>query len=95
MTQASLRAAIGIVPQDTVLFNDTVYYNIAYGRPDANPSEVEAAARLALRSGGLARRLLGRRTLKALTRSAHLGVRFPMWSPDLPAAAPARTNRGG
>jgi ATP-binding cassette subfamily B protein len=47
VTQASLRAAIGIVPQDTVLFNDTVYYNIAYGRPDATPSEVEEAARLA------------------------------------------------
>ena len=47
VTQASLRAAIGMVPQDTVLFNDTVYYNIAYGRPDATPAEVEAAARLA------------------------------------------------
>ena len=45
--QSSLRAAIGIVPQDTVLFNDTVYYNIAYGRPDATRDEVEAAARLA------------------------------------------------
>jgi len=45
--QASLRAAIGIVPQDTVLFNDTVYYNIAYGRPEASRAEVEAAARLA------------------------------------------------
>lgn len=47
VTQASLRAAIGIVPQDTVLFNDTVYYNIAYGRPSASPAEVERAARLA------------------------------------------------
>jgi len=47
VTQQSLRAAIGMVPQDTVLFNDTVYYNIAYGRPDATPAEVEAAARLA------------------------------------------------
>ncbi len=45
--QDSLRAAIGIVPQDTVLFNDTVYYNIAYGRPGASPAEVEEAARLA------------------------------------------------
>lgn len=45
VTQASLRAAIGIVPQDTVLFNDTIYYNIAYGRPDATPAEVEQAAR--------------------------------------------------
>jgi ABC-type transport system involved in Fe-S cluster assembly fused permease/ATPase subunit len=42
-----VRAAIGIVPQDTVLFNDTIYYNISYGRPSAAPSEVEEAARLA------------------------------------------------
>ena len=47
VSQSSLRRAIGIVPQDTVLFNDTVYYNIAYGRPDASPAEVEQAARLA------------------------------------------------
>jgi ATP-binding cassette subfamily B protein len=47
VTQASLRAAIGIVPQDTVLFNDTIAYNIAYGRPDASPAEIEAAARAA------------------------------------------------
>ena len=44
VTQASLRAAIGIVPQDTVLFNDTIYYNVAYGRPDATREEVERAA---------------------------------------------------
>ncbi|MBT5457528.1 MAG: ABC transporter ATP-binding protein/permease [Rhodospirillaceae bacterium] len=47
VTQESVRAAMGIVPQDTVLFNDTIYYNIAYGRPDATPSEIEEAARLA------------------------------------------------
>ncbi|MFQ5958551.1 MAG: ABCB family ABC transporter ATP-binding protein/permease [Alphaproteobacteria bacterium] len=47
VTQASLRAAIGVVPQDTVLFNDTIYYNIAYGRPEATPAEIEEAARLA------------------------------------------------
>ena len=47
MQQDSLRAAIGIVPQDTVLFNDTVFYNISYGRPDATPTEIENAARLA------------------------------------------------
>jgi ABC-type lipoprotein export system ATPase subunit len=47
VTQDLVRAAIGIVPQDTVLFNDTVYYNIAYGRPEASASEVEDAARLA------------------------------------------------
>jgi ATP-binding cassette subfamily B protein len=47
VTQASLRAAIGIVPQDTVLFNDNIYYNIAYGRPDATREEVLQAARSA------------------------------------------------
>jgi ABC-type transport system involved in Fe-S cluster assembly fused permease/ATPase subunit len=47
VTQSSLRAAIGVVPQDTVLFNDTIYYNIAYGRPGATREEVEQAARLA------------------------------------------------
>ncbi|HEX5276370.1 MAG TPA: ABC transporter ATP-binding protein/permease, partial [Fluviicoccus sp.] len=47
LTQASLRAHIGIVPQDTVLFNDTIYYNIAYGRPDATREEVMEAARSA------------------------------------------------
>jgi ATP-binding cassette subfamily B protein len=47
VTQDSLRAAIGIVPQDTVLFNDSIAYNIGYGRPDAAPAEIEAAARAA------------------------------------------------
>ena len=47
VTQSSLRAAIGIVPQDTVLFNDTIYYNIAYGRPDATQQEIIAAAQAA------------------------------------------------
>jgi ATP-binding cassette, subfamily B, heavy metal transporter len=47
VTQASVRQAIGIVPQDTVLFNDTVEYNIAYGRPGASRAEVEEAARAA------------------------------------------------
>ncbi|HZI14622.1 MAG TPA: ABC transporter ATP-binding protein/permease [Myxococcus sp.] len=47
VTQLSLRQAIGVVPQDTVLFNDTLYYNIAYGRPGATQAEVEQAARLA------------------------------------------------
>ena len=47
VTQASLRAAIGIVPQDTVLFNDTVQYNIAYGRTGCSRAEVEAAAKAA------------------------------------------------
>ena len=47
LTQDSLRAAIGIVPQDTVLFNDTLLYNIQYGRPGASRAEVEAAARAA------------------------------------------------
>jgi ATP-binding cassette subfamily B protein len=46
-TQTSVRAAIGIVPQDTVLFNDTIFYNIAYGRSDATREEVLEAARAA------------------------------------------------
>ncbi len=47
VTQQSLHDAIGVVPQDTVLFNDTIYYNVAYGRPDASRAEVEAAAKAA------------------------------------------------
>ena len=47
VTQKSLRKIVGIVPQDTVLFNDSVYYNIAYGRPDANREEIFEAARAA------------------------------------------------
>jgi ATP-binding cassette subfamily B protein len=47
LTQDSLRAAIGVVPQDTVLFNDTIRYNIAYGRPGATEEEIIEAARLA------------------------------------------------
>jgi ATP-binding cassette subfamily B protein len=47
VTQQSLRAAIGVVPQDTVLFNDTIYYNICYGRPDCTREDVERAAKLA------------------------------------------------
>jgi ABC-type transport system involved in Fe-S cluster assembly fused permease/ATPase subunit len=47
VTQSSLRKAIGIVPQDTVLFNDTIYYNIAYGKPDASREDIIAAAKAA------------------------------------------------
>lgn len=47
VTQSSLRAAIGIVPQDTVLFNDTIEYNIAYGKPGASKEEIVSAARAA------------------------------------------------
>jgi ATP-binding cassette subfamily B protein len=47
VTQETLRRAIGIVPQDTVLFNDTIWYNIAYGRPDSTREEIVAAARAA------------------------------------------------
>jgi len=47
VTQKSLHEAIGVVPQDTVLFNDTILYNIAYGRPEASHAEIEAAAKAA------------------------------------------------
>jgi ABC-type transport system involved in Fe-S cluster assembly fused permease/ATPase subunit len=47
VSQSSLRHAIGVVPQDTVLFNDTIFYNIAYGRPEAGRAAIEEAARLA------------------------------------------------
>lgn len=47
VTQASLHNAIGVVPQDTVLFNDTIYYNIAYGRADATQADIEEAAKAA------------------------------------------------
>jgi ABC-type transport system involved in Fe-S cluster assembly fused permease/ATPase subunit len=60
--QASLRAAIGIVPQDTVLFNDTIGYNIAYGREGAATAEVEAAAKGAAISGFIERQPLGYET---------------------------------
>ena len=51
LTQSSLRAAIGIVPQDTVLFNDTIFYNIQYGRPSASREDVLAAAHAAQLAG--------------------------------------------
>jgi len=54
VTQASLRQAVGIVPQDTVLFNDTIRYNIRYGRPDASDAEVEQAAEMARIAGFIA-----------------------------------------
>ncbi len=47
ITQESLHSMIGVVPQDTVLFNDTIRYNIAYGRPGATYEEIEGAARAA------------------------------------------------
>jgi ATP-binding cassette subfamily B protein len=70
VTQSSLRGAIGVVPQDTVLFNDTVLYNIRYGRPEAAPEEVYEAARLAQIDGFIRalpegyRTMVGERGLK-------------------------------
>lgn len=55
VTQDSLRRAIGVVPQDTVLFNDTIGYNIGYGRPGASADEIREAARLAHLDGFIAR----------------------------------------
>ena len=63
VTQSSVRQAIGIVPQDTVLFNDTVEYNIAYGRPGSSRAEVEAAARAARIHGFIASTPLGYLTM--------------------------------
>jgi ATP-binding cassette subfamily B protein len=62
VTQMSLRAAIGMVPQDTVLFNDTIRYNIRYGRWDASDAEVEEAASLAQIDGFIRRAPLGYET---------------------------------
>jgi ATP-binding cassette subfamily B protein len=70
VTQRSLREVIGVVPQDTVLFNDTIHYNIRYGRPDATDAEVEEAARLARIDGFIRalpdgyRTMVGERGLK-------------------------------
>jgi ATP-binding cassette subfamily B protein len=55
VTQASLRAALGLVPQDVVLFNDTLRYNVAYGRPEATQAELDEAARRAQLSAFIAR----------------------------------------
>ncbi len=63
VTQASVRQAIGIVPQDTVLFNDTIAYNIAYGRPGATHEEVEDAARAAHIHAFIASTPLGYQTM--------------------------------
>lgn len=63
VTQSSVRQAIGIVPQDTVLFNDTIEYNIAYGKPGATHEEVEEAARSARIHGFIASTPLGYRTM--------------------------------
>ncbi|KQP14071.1 ABC transporter ATP-binding protein/permease [Pseudorhodoferax sp. Leaf267] len=63
VTQASVRQAIGIVPQDTVLFNDTIAYNIGYGHPGATQAEIEAAARSAHIHGFIAAMPLGYQTM--------------------------------
>jgi ABC-type transport system involved in Fe-S cluster assembly fused permease/ATPase subunit len=63
VTQTSLRAALGVVPQDTVLFNDTILYNIRYGRPDATDEEVREAARMAQIDAFIARLPEGYRTM--------------------------------
>ena len=74
VTQASLRRAIGIVPQDTVLFNDTVAYNIGYGRPGSSQLEIEAAAQAAHIHGFIAATpkgydtMVGERGLEAVRR---------------------------
>jgi len=63
VTQVSLRAALGMVPQDTVLFNDTIRYNVGYGRPSASQAEIEEAVRLAHIDGFIARLPDGYKTM--------------------------------
>lgn len=63
VTQESLRRLIGVVPQDTVLFNDTIEYNIGYGRPDASHADIERVARLAQLDGFIARLPQGYQTM--------------------------------
>jgi ATP-binding cassette subfamily B protein len=63
VTQASLRAALGVVPQDTVLFNDTILYNVRYGRPEASDEEVREAARMAQIDAFIAKLPEGYRTM--------------------------------
>ncbi len=75
VTQASLRAAIGIVPQDTVLFNDTIGYNIAYGREDATPGDVAAAARGAAIAGFIQSLAPGLRHARRRARAQAFGRR--------------------
>ena len=62
VSQSSLRAALGLVPQDTVLFNDTIAYNIAYGRPDATPAQIGRALRAAQLEALIQRQPLGDQT---------------------------------
>jgi ATP-binding cassette subfamily B protein len=62
VTQESVRAAIGLVPQDVVLFNDTLAYNIAYGRPDATQEEIAEAAKMARLEGLIAAAPMGLQT---------------------------------
>ena len=63
VTQKSLRAAMGVVPQDTVLFNDSIFYNINYGRADATEAEVQEAAKLAQIDGFIATLPQGYKTM--------------------------------
>ncbi len=63
VTQISLRAAIGMVPQDTVLFNDTIAYNVRYGRPDANDADIAKAAELAQIDGFIQQLPLGYKSM--------------------------------
>jgi ATP-binding cassette, subfamily B, heavy metal transporter len=63
VTQISLRAAIGMVPQDTVLFNDTIAYNVRYGRPDANDVDIAKAAELAQIDGFIQQLPLGYKSM--------------------------------
>ncbi len=95
VTQTSLRAAIGMVPQDTVLFNDTIRYNIRYGRWDASDAEVEEAARQAqidgfIRARAQGLRDRGRRARPEIVGRREAACRHRPHHPERPADPVAR-----
>ncbi len=108
VTQESLRAEMAVVPQDTVLFNDTIGYNIAYGHPDATQQEIDAAARIAQLDGFIRQQpqgyetLVGERGLKlsggekqrvAIARSALKGARILVFD-EATSSLDSRSERG-
>ncbi len=91
VTQDSLHAQIGVVPQDTVLFNDTIFYNIAYGRPGATPEQVEAAARAAKIHDFILRLPEGYRTMVGERGLKLSGARSSGWASRAPCSRTRRS----